>query len=436
MRNSSFLQRFKIHSSFAAVLAALSMPVLNVPQSYAFGGGSGNPFGNGSFFPNTGTFQATIRGTNVSGLAVFSTSSDGAGGGSFTIYNGASTYIGNVNSSISGSTLSVTMEASLPGTGQGTSSAVVASTFGLVSREVIQGGTASTTTETVTPDQTTTIAGGTTSTTTSDSSSVTTPDQVTTIAGGTTTETTTTPNQNTTVTTSSSGDILLFQFDPVPGGDGTAPEPGGVILIDGGVLPSGGDPGRPGQVVSVNAGAAPVQSPINPALPGIGNESTTTTTIDGGTTTTETTTPEQQTTVSGGTTTTENSSSVETITPDQVTTITGGTASTTETTVTPDQVNETFGLINTVANSTFNDVNYAAGSFTAKLSNSYPNQVFRGSGTLTFQTVDSSGPIPQLVSVTVPIQVTGTRSSNEAGSFVPVQVDVPRVFTQLDIQVN
>lgn len=445
MRNSSFLQRFKSHSAFAAVLAALSLPTLNVPQAYAFGGGSGNPFGNGSFFPNTGTFQATIRGTNVSGVAVFSTSSGGAGGGSFTIYNGASTYIGNINSSISGNTLSATMEASLPGTGQGTSSSTVSSTFGLTSRTFISGETnkisgGTNEIQIVTPEIIISDTGRINSITTSN---VIAPTSEKTITGATETKTETGPTTNETIIgaqtnsvdtiTTTAGDILVFQ---IPAGTGAGALPGGVVIVS------------TNNAVTLQPGLPPESNEIDPALPGLGSTITTSETNRTGLQTNTVSTIAQTDTVStidqtnfviteGQT----NTTFTEDITGANTNTTSGGTNITR--TITPDQetttadrIEETYGLINTVANSSYNDVNYVSGSFTANLSNSYPNQVFRGSGAVTFQTVDASGPIPQLVSVTVPIHVTGTRTSNESGSFVPVQVDVPRVFTEFDIQVN
>ena len=69
---------------------------------------NGNPFGNGTFFSNTGTFSAVIRGENLSGTMLFSTGvndsgaasngptamSPGTGGSSVIVYQG-NTYQGN-----------------------------------------------------------------------------------------------------------------------------------------------------------------------------------------------------------------------------------------------------------------------------------------------------------------------------------------------------
>jgi len=50
-----------------------------VPQVQAGGSNkSGNPYGNGSFFPNNGTFTGVIRGENLGGITQFSTSSTNA----------------------------------------------------------------------------------------------------------------------------------------------------------------------------------------------------------------------------------------------------------------------------------------------------------------------------------------------------------------------
>jgi len=62
---------------------------------------NGNPYGNGTFFPNDGTFSAVVRGENLSGTIMFSTgvSTNGANtnsSGSSVIVYGGNTYMGNV----------------------------------------------------------------------------------------------------------------------------------------------------------------------------------------------------------------------------------------------------------------------------------------------------------------------------------------------------
>ena len=48
----------------------------SAPEAHAFGGAPGGPYSNGSYFPNTGTFSAVIRGTNLVGTAQFSTTNN------------------------------------------------------------------------------------------------------------------------------------------------------------------------------------------------------------------------------------------------------------------------------------------------------------------------------------------------------------------------
>ena len=61
---------------------------------------NGNPYGNGTFFQDTGTFSAVVRGENLSGTILFSTGvstnaiSTNSGGSSVIVYNG-NTYMGN-----------------------------------------------------------------------------------------------------------------------------------------------------------------------------------------------------------------------------------------------------------------------------------------------------------------------------------------------------
>ena len=51
---------------------------------------NGNPYGNGSFFPNNGTFNGVLRGPNLVGITQFSTGTNAAlNGGPLYIYNAA-----------------------------------------------------------------------------------------------------------------------------------------------------------------------------------------------------------------------------------------------------------------------------------------------------------------------------------------------------------
>jgi hypothetical protein len=59
------------------ILALLLTGMIFIPVPQLQAGGSnknGNPYGNGSFFPNNGTFSGVIRGENLGGITQFSTS--------------------------------------------------------------------------------------------------------------------------------------------------------------------------------------------------------------------------------------------------------------------------------------------------------------------------------------------------------------------------
>jgi hypothetical protein len=437
MKHSSTFKNIRNGSSFAVVacMTALSMCTLTVPQAHGFGGGGGgNPFGNGSFFSTEGTFQATIRGTNgVTGQAIFSTSSTGTGGGIFTINSEGKTYTGNVNASISGNTLAVSLEASLPGTGTGSSTLVVAtSNLTVVSKEIVYGGN---TTQTVSkPDQVTTIGnrtitqnqtnfvGGLTTNTTAQGLTT------NTTVGGSTTNTTvgglttnTTVGALTTNTTQigfSKSSLALQQSN------GNSTYNVGQIIVEGDQALTIDAAIIRNQTLTAPATITTVTTtPTAPASVSTSNQTTSVSTTDR--TTSVTTTPGAPASVSTSNQTTSlNSSNYDS---GQVTTTTGG--NTTTFLSQPDQITEKWGIINTVADTTYNDVDYAAGSFTASLYNSFPNQAFDGSGTMTFQSVDTSSGVPQLTSTVSTITVSGTRTSNTAGVYTPVQVDIPRVYT-------
>jgi hypothetical protein len=61
---------------------------------------SGNPFGNGSFFKTTGTFNGVLRGQNIVGVTVFTT-------GTNTTLTGGPLYIYNANTGLYDDTLNV-----------------------------------------------------------------------------------------------------------------------------------------------------------------------------------------------------------------------------------------------------------------------------------------------------------------------------------------
>jgi len=337
---------------------------------------NGNPFSNGSFFPDDGTFQTTLRGKNLSGVSEFSTGAAvggvaAGGSGTFTVFYKGATFIGNTDGNIdpAGGTIAATMEASLPGSGEGNVSSVINSQFGLISREF--------------------VSGGTTSSTVSSSSSITTPDLVTTISGGTT-STTNTDTTGAQTNTDTTGAQTNTNQDTTYGAGGT----GNIDPVSG--LPATG---------SV-AGTTTNGEQTN----------TDTTGAQTNTSTTETTTPDQVTTVGGGTTTTETENTTSSTTPDQLT--------------------ESYGLINTVADSSYYDVNYAAGAFSANLENSYPNQIFRGEGSMVFSGVDASSGVPQISSTEVDISVEGVRLADTATDYPEQTVETPYVFTTYDIQTS
>jgi len=86
---------------FSAALATLMAASFASDLHAGASNKNGNPFGNGSFFSNTGTFSAVVRGSNLSGTVYFSTGTDSnsastnsSSGSSEIVYEGY-TYIGN-----------------------------------------------------------------------------------------------------------------------------------------------------------------------------------------------------------------------------------------------------------------------------------------------------------------------------------------------------
>jgi len=89
------------HSSriFSTVLATLVTAILASDLHAGASNKNGNPFGNGTFFSNTATFSAVVRGANLSGTIYFSTggnSTGGSQGSSLIVYQG-NTYDGNAS---------------------------------------------------------------------------------------------------------------------------------------------------------------------------------------------------------------------------------------------------------------------------------------------------------------------------------------------------
>jgi hypothetical protein len=71
----------------------LTIALTSPSRVEAFGGPPGGPFGNGSYFPNEGTFSAVVRGENLAGTLQFSTTSD-AGPVNSTTANGSTSSSG------------------------------------------------------------------------------------------------------------------------------------------------------------------------------------------------------------------------------------------------------------------------------------------------------------------------------------------------------
>jgi hypothetical protein len=139
-------------STLSPLLIASLVAILQftlAPEACAFGGPVGGPSSNGSYFPNTGTFSAVIRGKNLVGTAQFSTT-DNAGSSVFAdgndyyhsvaslsasaisttggigstgvsvIYNEGQTYRGNSNGIYdpSANEMTVMFQGSFPGQGE------------------------------------------------------------------------------------------------------------------------------------------------------------------------------------------------------------------------------------------------------------------------------------------------------------------------------
>jgi hypothetical protein len=128
-----------------ACTSALGLVLVASPtRVHAFGGPPGGPFGNGSYFPNDGTFSAVVRGTNLTGTLQFSTTAgagtegqtvlaagdgrqelaDVRGGvgstGVAVIYYNGDTYLGDSQGSLNpaDSSMTVSFQAGAPGQGE------------------------------------------------------------------------------------------------------------------------------------------------------------------------------------------------------------------------------------------------------------------------------------------------------------------------------
>jgi len=90
-----------------------------------------------------------------------------------------------------------------------------------------------------------------------------------------------------------------------------------------------------------------------------------------------------------------------------------------------------FNVVDETASSTFTDTLYVSGSFTARLKNSFPNQIFSGKGTMEFTSINFDLAPPALVTTAVNIGVKGVRLSNTAQTFIPKTPQAPSVITTI-----
>jgi hypothetical protein len=104
MKNHLMMEMKRISSSrvFSATLATLIASIFSADLHAGASNKNGNPFGNGTFFSNTATFSAVVRGDNLSGTVYFSTGVStntfdaGSQGSTVIVYEG-NTYNGNAS---------------------------------------------------------------------------------------------------------------------------------------------------------------------------------------------------------------------------------------------------------------------------------------------------------------------------------------------------
>jgi len=104
MKNHLILLMNKSSSSrvFSIALATLIATIFATDLHAGASNKNGNPFGNGTFFSNTATFSAVVRGENLSGTVYFSTGVStntfdaGSQGSTVIVYEG-NTYFGNAS---------------------------------------------------------------------------------------------------------------------------------------------------------------------------------------------------------------------------------------------------------------------------------------------------------------------------------------------------
>jgi len=101
-----------------ALLATIAASPFFMTDVQAFGGKPGGPFGNGSYFPNDGTFSAVLRAEDLIGTLQFSTSSSGSSG-TAVVYDEGTQYIGNSSGVLNPSSKEITIHFQASSVGQG-----------------------------------------------------------------------------------------------------------------------------------------------------------------------------------------------------------------------------------------------------------------------------------------------------------------------------
>jgi len=102
-----------------ALLATLAASPLLMTDAQAFGGKPGGPFGNGSYFPNTGTFSAVLRAPDLVGTLQFSTSDSSVSSGTAVVYFEGTQYYGNSSGTFNPSSNEITVQFQASSVGQG-----------------------------------------------------------------------------------------------------------------------------------------------------------------------------------------------------------------------------------------------------------------------------------------------------------------------------
>lgn len=147
-----FPSRASSYLASGTLLMVALVGMASTPEALAFSSNNYNqdPSSNGTFFPTEGTFQTTIRGVNLSGVATFSTGASATSdttSGRFSVSYEGLTYAGNVDGSIdpAGGTVAAVLTASVDRQGVGTLTEIseaISSSFEKTGTEEIPGGDA------------------------------------------------------------------------------------------------------------------------------------------------------------------------------------------------------------------------------------------------------------------------------------------------------